>query len=302
MHQLFFVVGLPQIQSQTNCRVQIIEARPSGGSLCSILESFGAPPPPMTTNYYESSRILDEYLLFHYGNAEEILEGRHTAMEPFLDFPARCVSECVIPFHHGPKGRALDLGCAVGRATFELSRHFEACLGIDFSSRFITAAEGMRVSGEVEMKVVQEGDQWRSARLRRPPEAKPDRVEFRVGDALALPPGLGVFDAVLMANLIDRLSRPGQCLEGMAAMVRPGGLLVVTSPYTWLDSFTPREHWLPEPGPVGTARGTRMAMERLLAPQFELLHHRDMPFLIREHARKFQWSVAEATIWVRTNA
>jgi hypothetical protein len=26
---------------------------------------------------------------------------------------------------------------------------------------------------------------------------------------------------------------------------------------------------------------------------------KDLPFLIREHARKFQWSVAEATIWRR---
>jgi hypothetical protein len=28
----------------------------------------------------------------------------------------------------------------------------------------------------------------------------------------------------------------------------------------------------------------------------------DLPFLIREHQRKFQWSVAEATIWRRRNS
>jgi hypothetical protein len=26
---------------------------------------------------------------------------------------------------------------------------------------------------------------------------------------------------------------------------------------------------------------------------------KDLPFLIREHARKFQWSVALATVWRR---
>jgi SAM-dependent methyltransferase len=33
-----------------------------------------------------------------------------------------------------PESRALDLGCAVGRASFELSKGFSEVVGIDFSA------------------------------------------------------------------------------------------------------------------------------------------------------------------------
>lgn len=38
------------------------------------------------------------------------------------------------------KGRALDLGCAVGRATIELAQYFDEVVGIDYSNSFIEAA------------------------------------------------------------------------------------------------------------------------------------------------------------------
>jgi hypothetical protein len=40
-------------------------------------------------------------------------------------------------------------------------------------------------------------------------------------------------------------------------------------------------------------------LHRHLDKDFTLHERKDLPFLIREHARKFQWSVAEATIWIR---
>jgi hypothetical protein len=36
------------------------------------------------------------------------------------------------------------------------------------------------------------------------------------------------------------------------------------------------------------------AMTRL---GFELIHSEDVPFLIREHARKFQWGCSDGTVW-----
>jgi hypothetical protein len=72
--------------------------------------------------------------------------------------------------------------------------------------------------------------------------------------------------------------------------VNSGGQLVITSPYTWLEEFTPRANWLSP-----ALDGLRTA----LAPHFDLVSTRDLPFLIREHARKFQWSVAQATTWIR---
>ena len=36
--------------------------------------------------------------------------------------------------------RALDVGCAVGRTTFELTRWFDKVVGFDYSARFIQVA------------------------------------------------------------------------------------------------------------------------------------------------------------------
>lgn len=255
----------------------------------------------MSSDYYSSGRMLAEYLLFHYGTASEILEGGHEEMIPYLEYPARCVKECVLPFHRGQRHRALDLGCAVGRASFELSKYFDACLGIDLSKNFIDAADRLRLNGGLEFRAATEGNRARELIAKVPEGAVPGRVQFQVGDALDLPNALGVFDVVLMANLIDRVPSPGRCLQGMANLIREAGLLVVTSPYTWLSAFTPESEWLVEAGSTDCTRETREVMASILAPHFRLLHHRDLPFLIREHARKFQWSVAEATVWIRTD-
>ena len=40
-------------------------------------------------------------------------------------------------------------------------------------------------------------------------------------------------------------------------------------------------------------------MKSYLGPNFELLHEKNMPFFIRETARKNQWCVSHATIWKR---
>jgi SAM-dependent methyltransferase len=107
--------------------------------------------------------------------------------------------------------------------------------------------------------------------------------------------GLGPFDFVLMANLVDRLPDPARCLARLPELVAPGGGLVITSPYTWLEEYTPREKWL-----IG-AEGTLAELRKILAPAFIFRHALDLPFLIRDHRRKYQWSVAEASVWQRNS-
>ena len=59
-------------------------------------------------NIYETEKLLGEYLLFHYGTPEEILPYGFGPREA-LEYPARCVSEC-LDIGGLPEGaRALDL-------------------------------------------------------------------------------------------------------------------------------------------------------------------------------------------------
>ena len=107
------------------------------------------------TNPYESDQLLAEYLLFHYGADDEIL-GKLPGPREALSFPRRSVSELIGPMQRD--ARALDVGCAVGRATFELARYAASVTGIDFSARFIAAAQELKNSGSCESSRRIEGD------------------------------------------------------------------------------------------------------------------------------------------------
>ena len=249
-------------------------------------------------NIYETDKLLAEYLLFHYGTPEEVLTPGGGPREA-LGFPVRCVSECVAVERLPKKARALDLGCAVGRPAFELARHCAEVIGLDFSRRFIDAANALRAAGSLDYLRTDEGALTTPCRAFVPAEIDRQRIVFAVGDAMNLRPGLGAFEVVLLANLIDRLSEPLRCLAQLPALVKPDGQLIITSPYTWLEEFTPRANWLGGFTRAGRPVTTRAGLEAALSGSFELQATRDLPFLIREHSRKFQWSVAEATIWRR---
>ena len=44
---------------------------------------------------------------------------------------------------------------------------------------------------------------------------------------------------------------------------------------------------------------TFATLKKVLGQDFELVEEKNMPFFIRETARKNQWSVTHATIWIR---
>ena len=251
-----------------------------------------------TPDFYETERALAEYLLFHYGSPEQILPWTFGPATAF-GYPARCVSECLEVARLPARARALDLGCAVGRSTFELARHCAEVIGIDYSHRFIEVARHLQQHGSMPYAYVEEGRLTTPTTAAVPAEIDRRRVAFEPGDAQALRSDLGAFDVVLLANLVDRLRQPRRCLASLPDWVRPGGQLIVTTPCTWLEDYTPRAEWLGGFEEDGRPVRTVETLQGVLAPHFTLTRTLDLPFLIREHARKFQWSVAQATVWIR---
>lgn len=249
-------------------------------------------------NPYETDKLLHEYLLFHYGRPEEVLPWP-AGPKDALDYPVRCVTECVDVAALPPQARALDLGCAVGRSSFELARHCTEVIGIDYSRRFVEMAQILAGSGSAAYLRIDEGDLTTPLLARVAPDIDRSRVKFEHGDAQKLRPDLGTFDVVLGANLVDRLINPDLLLERLSRLVKPGGQLILTSPCTWLEDFTPRKNWLGGFLMHDAPRTTLQGLKSMLGRNFTLTATRDLPFLIREHARKYQWSVALATIWKR---
>jgi len=244
-------------------------------------------------NMYETDVLLSQYCEFHYGDEYFGVEN----------FPASCARRCLKQMDESRKVTALDVGCAVGRTTFELARGFATVTGIDFSRRFIDVAAGMRDDGRISYCLVEEGDL--TARVERSLvdfelDGVRDRVDFACADALSLPPECTGYDLVFAGNLIYRLNNPRLFLSSLHQRLVPGGLLVLTSPYTWLSEFTPRSEWLGGFTEGGRDFTTLEGLRKSLNPHFRMLGKpRDIPFVIRETARKYQHSIAEMTIWER---
>ncbi|MEA3187953.1 MAG: hypothetical protein QOD99_1783 [Chthoniobacter sp.] len=252
----------------------------------------------MAGDAYDSERALSEYLLFHYGTSAEILPYAFGPREA-IGFPVRCVSECLDQQSLPARARALDLGCAVGRASFELARHCSEVIGIDSSQSFIRTAAQLKKAGRLGFNRIDEGALTSRCVAEVPHDLDRTRVHFEIGDALRLRSTLGAFDVVLAANVLCRLSEPAKLVLNFPQLVRTGGQLIITSPYTWSREFTPSANWLGGYERDGHRYETFATLEKFLANDFSFLRSRDLPFLIREHARKFQWSVAHASVWIR---
>jgi len=244
-------------------------------------------------NQYESDTIAAQYCYAHYG----------PDLFGVANFPLTCARMCLDLTEGRNRGRALDLGCAVGRASFELARRFERVTGMDFSIRFIESATRIKTEGVLPYLMTEEGEIM-SRNLASLEELGLDgcreNVAFSRADACDLPEQCNGYDLVLAANLIDRLHSPRRFLAGIGRMINPGGLLVITSPYTWMEEFTSREEWLGGYLENGAEVTTLDGLAASLSSRFRMLcPPRDIPFVIRETRRKFQHSIAEMTVWER---
>lgn len=242
-------------------------------------------------NIYESPKLLAEYLLFHYGTDEEVLPWAFGPKEA-LGFAKRSVTKLLDKARVPANASALDLGCAVGRSCHELARVCRSVLGVDYSQSFVDAANAVLQKGMLEYARADEGAASTVLRAMKPQLGeRAGEIRFEQGDAMNLRADIGAFDVVHAANLLCRLREPQRLLDRLPALVKPGGQLLLTTPCTWLEEFTPSGNW---------PRGSTLEwLKQQLSADFALEHREDLPFLIREHARKFQWSVALGTRWVR---
>lgn len=240
---------------------------------------------------YETDALAAQYCDAHYG-------AEHFGVP---NFPKACAGICLEFASGRAMGHALDLGCAMGRASFELARGFDKVTGIDFSSRFFRLAARMQEEGYLRYALPEEGDIVSYHELGLTElglDGVRDRVSFFQGDACNLPEKFTGYDLVLAANVLDRLYSPRRFLSGIRGRLNPGGLLVLTSPYTWLEEYTKKEEWLGGYREAGEPVWTLDGLKAELAPHFRMLGEpRDVPFVIRETRRKYQHSIAQLTVW-----
>ena len=257
----------------------------------------GHPPARVPVSRYEDDAQVAQYCEFHWG------------AEPFgvPNFPAAMARLCLEAYaRHCPgaaAGSALDLGCATGRSSFELARVFARVTGLDFSARFIQTGDALKRDGRIRYVLPDEGElvSYHEHTLAEYGlDGTAGRVAFFQADACNLKPLYAGYDLILAANLIDRLYSPARFLQEAHARLRPGGLLVLGSPYTWQAEHTPRSEWVGGFKKDGENFTTLDGLHALLDAHFErAAPPQEVPFVIRETKRKFQHTLAEVTVWRR---
>lgn len=131
------------------------------------------------------------------------------------------------------------------------------------------------------------------------------KVNFFAGDAcqlgdMAADGRLSSYDGVIISNLLCRLPDPVHCLNGLPRVVNKGGVVVLVTPFSWLDEFTPRNKWLGgfyDPVSGEPLWSKDQLQEMMKVRGFEKIHQVEIPLVIREHQRKYQYIVSEATGW-----
>ncbi len=247
----------------------------------------------LAVSNYENDKMLSEYAEFHYGDSYYNV----------ANFPKALAEIAIKAMGDKPANKALDIGCAVGRASFELAKHFDYVTGIDFSTRLINLGVQLATNGVIRYSIVDEGELMlhRERHLTDLGLADiSDKVEFLQGDACNLKPHFKGYDLVVAANLIDRLYEPGLFLSTIHQRINSGGLLLIASPYTWLEEHTKKENWLGGIKKDGENVTTLDGLKAILIQHFDLITApQQVPFIIRETSRKFQHTLSDVTLWVK---
>jgi 5-histidylcysteine sulfoxide synthase/putative 4-mercaptohistidine N1-methyltranferase len=241
------------------------------------------------SDIYESDELVSQYCEFQYGDS----------FFGVKNFALECVK--IATKFVKNRTKALDLGCATGRATFELAHSFDEVDGIDFSARFIGVGVKLKNDGYVAYRTKTEGDlsEERRASIEELGYEKiKDKVSFWQGDACNLKQNFNSYNLILAKNIIDRLYNPRLFLDSVHERLERDGILVLTSPYTWQESSTKKEFWL---GGYKDENNKEVktidTLKEILGKHFELIHVENVEFVIKETQRKYQHSVAEVSVW-----
>lgn len=251
----------------------------------------------MKTNPYETDELIAQYMEFHYGSSYFDVKN----------YPEKCAQLCLQLMEKNStikeKRKALDLGCAVGRTAFELAREFDEVIGVDLSARFIDCAKQLKEQGSLSYNITDEGElsTLHTAQLSDHQLQKTTgKVSFYQEDACNLATHHQNYDLIFAGNLLDRLQNPEQFLSSMHHYLSIDGILVISSPYTLLAEYTPRENWIGgysiEEKNITVLEG----IQKILDAHFIMINKPlDVPFVIRETRRKFQHTIAQLTSWKR---
>lgn len=137
----------------------------------------------------------------------------------------------------------LDIGCAVGRTTFELAeQHGGLALGIDLNFSLLRAAQKVLRDGVIRFPLKRIGVVYDQHEYE-VSFKNMAQVDFWACNALALPFENETFQFTSAFNVLDAVNMPRQFLIAISEVLKAGGEALLTTPFDWTTG-TPLDRWI----------------------------------------------------------
>jgi putative 4-mercaptohistidine N1-methyltranferase len=216
-------------------------------------------------------------------------------------YPLLVVQRVLSHIERYPKRRALDVGCGVGRSSFELARQFDEVVGVDTSSLVILGAQRLKESGVLSYTSFEEGEIAVKKEIRLNKfglEHASKKVNFWQMDLHTLNPVFCDFDLIMLHRTIESVPAPADLLKMLMERLSPHGLLTVISSYGWREEITPKDAWLGGRGSVDSPQKGLDALKDVLYPM-QLLAVEEIPCVEQFDDRHSRYALTQMSIWYR---
>jgi SAM-dependent methyltransferase/uncharacterized protein YbaR (Trm112 family) len=237
-------------------------------------------------SFHAEKSLISSYMNLHYGTFDDSAAPFTTWIDPKPFWEK--VDGIAKPEDDQTYHRSLDLGCSVGRYTFDLARFSELAIGIDLKFSAVSAAALFHRSKKIFYERRKYGRCFEKIETSHSP---PQNVLFLVADALDPPFRAETFDLVAALNLIDNVKLPLVLIGQMDALLKQDGSLILGAPYEWQNDICDPEEWL-EADEMDSPEMLQRILEGKLIPQmglkYEVLKNiSDIPWPMRHHVRHY---------------
>ena len=143
-------------------------------------------------------------------------------------------------------GPLLDVGCSVGRASFELGSTFpnELVLGVDLNFTMLRFARALKTQSRLSYPRKRVGVVYDEHQISFPAAQETANVDFWACDACALPFENNLFGQILSLNVLDCVPSPTMHLTEILRLLSPGAQAHLATPFDWSAPVTPMNAWL----------------------------------------------------------
>ncbi|MCP3874870.1 MAG: methyltransferase domain-containing protein [Desulfobacteraceae bacterium] len=181
---------------------------------------------------YNSKNMLSAYLWSHYS---EYFNGPN-ATDAYQKWASH---------FEKADGWALDIGCSVGRLSFEMSKTHTHVIGIDTSLSFVKQARQLLLEKHLEFDLIVEGNITQNRSCKLSSEYNFSTTEFIVADAMALPFRSNLFSTAASVNILEKVPHPIQHLREVNRMLqKKHARFLFSDPFSWDESVSAPDLWL----------------------------------------------------------